>query len=94
MHSEFAALRFVWVSDCTDAVHPADVGRGTSEDGGLLVSVAAGGRHKAGHTMDNPLAIDTTVQGAARVTLRGFRENTSQNSSESYIYKCPISKCS
>ena len=93
MHSEFAALQFVWVSDCTDVVHPADVGRGAGEDGGLLVSVAAGGRHKAGHTMDNPLAIDATVQGAARVTLRGFRENASGNSSETYIYKYPISMC-
>lgn len=53
----------------TDAVHPADVGRDTSEDSGLPVSVAARGRHKAGHTMDNPLAIDLAVQGATRVTL-------------------------
>lgn len=53
----------------TDAVHPADVGRDTGEDGGLLVGVAARGGHKAGHAMDNPLAIDAAVQGAARVTL-------------------------
>lgn len=60
----------------TDAVHPADVGRNTSEDGGPPVSVAARGRHKAGHTMDNPLAIDLTVQGATRVTL--YSEKTHQ----------------
>lgn len=53
----------------TDAVHPADVSRDTGEDGGLPVGVAARGRHKAGHTVDNPLAADTAVQRAARVTL-------------------------
>lgn len=53
----------------TDVVHPADVGRDTGEDGGLPVGIAARGRHKAGHTMDNPLAVDTAVQGAAGVTL-------------------------
>lgn len=53
----------------TDAVQPADVGRDTGEDGGLPVSIAARGRHKAGHTMDNPLATDLAVQGATRVTL-------------------------
>lgn len=53
----------------TDAVHPADVGRCAGEDGGLPVGVAAGGGHKAGHTMDNPLAIDAAVQRATRVTL-------------------------
>lgn len=58
----------------TDAVHPANVGRDTGEDGGLLVGVAARGGHKAGHAMNNPLAVDTAVQGATRVTLQGFRE--------------------
>lgn len=58
----------------TDAVHPANVGRDTGEDGRLLVGVAARGGHKAGHTMNNPLAVDTAVQGATRVTLQGFRE--------------------
>lgn len=53
----------------TDAVHPADVGRHTGKDGGLPVSIAARGGHKAGHTMDNPPAIDAAVQGAAGVTL-------------------------
>ncbi len=53
----------------TDAVHPADVVRDTGEDSGLPVGVAASGRHKAGHTMDDPLATDTAVEGAAGVTL-------------------------
>lgn len=53
----------------TDAVHPADVGRHTGEDGGFPVGVAAGGGHKAGHTMDNPPTIDAAVQRATRVTL-------------------------
>lgn len=53
----------------TDAVHPADVGRDTGEDGGLLVGVAGRGRHKASHTVDDPFAVDTAVQGAAGVTL-------------------------
>lgn len=53
----------------TDAVHPADVVRDTGEDGGLLVGIAARGGHKAGHTVDNPLAVDAAVQGAAGVTL-------------------------
>lgn len=53
----------------TDVVHPADVGRDTGEDGGLPVGVAARGRHKAGHTVNNPLAVHTAVQGATRVTL-------------------------
>lgn len=53
----------------TDAVHPADVGRDTGEDSGLLVGVAARGGHEAGNTVDNPLAIDIAVQGAAGVTL-------------------------
>lgn len=62
----------------TDAVHPADVGGDTGEDGGLPVGVAARGGHEAGHTVDNPPAADTAVQGATRVTLQGFRANTSQ----------------
>lgn len=53
----------------TDAVHPADIGRDTGEDGGLPVSVAARGGHEAGHTMDDPFAVDTAVQGATGVTL-------------------------
>lgn len=53
----------------TDVVHPADVVGDAGEDGGLLVGVAARGGHKAGHTVDNPLAFDTAVQGAAGVTL-------------------------
>ena len=53
----------------TDAVHPADVSGHTGEDGGLLVGVASRGGHKAGHTVDNPLAVDAAVQGAAGVTL-------------------------
>lgn len=53
----------------TDAVHPADVGRHAGEDGGSPVGVAAGGGHEAGHTMDNPLAVDAAVQRATRVTL-------------------------
>lgn len=57
----------------TDAVHPADVGGDTGEDGGLPVGVAARGGHEAGHTVDNPPAADTAVQGATRVTLQGFR---------------------
>ena len=53
----------------TDAIHPADVGRDTGEDGGLPVGVAARGGHKAGNTVNNPLAVDTAVQGASGVTL-------------------------
>lgn len=66
----------------TDAVHPANVGRDTSEDGGLLVGVAARGGHKAGHTMNNPFAVDTAVQGATRVTLQGFREKKKTSHSQ------------
>ena len=62
----------------TDAVHPADVGRDTGEDGGLLVGVAARGRHKAGHTVDDPLAVDTAVQGATGVTLDSQETQTSE----------------
>lgn len=53
----------------TNAVHPADVSRGTSKDGGFLLGVAAKGRHKAGHSMDHPLAVDIAVQGATRIAL-------------------------
>lgn len=53
----------------TYAVHPADVGRRTGEDGGPPVGVAARGGHKAGHAVDDPLAADAAVQGAAGVTL-------------------------
>lgn len=62
----------------TDAVHPADVGRDTGEDGGLLVGVAARGGHKAGHAMDNPLAVDAAVQGAAGVTLEIQRKRITE----------------
>lgn len=58
----------------THVVHPADVGRRAGEDGGLLVGVAARGGHKAGHTVNNPLAVDAAVQGATRVTLQGSRD--------------------
>lgn len=58
----------------THVVHPADVGRCAGEDGGLLVGVAARGGHKAGHTVNNPLAVDAAVQGATRVTLQGSRD--------------------
>lgn len=61
----------------TNAVNPADVGRDTGEDGGPSVSVAARGGHKAGHTMDNPLAIDLAVQGATRVTLYSEKTHNS-----------------
>ena len=67
----------------TDAVHPADVGRSAGEDGGLLVGVAAAGRHKAGHTVDNPFAVDAAVQGAARVTLDSGK--THQTSEPKFI---------
>lgn len=53
----------------TYAIHPADVSGGTGENGGLLGVIAAVGRHKAGHTMDNPAAVDAAVQGSTRVTL-------------------------
>lgn len=53
----------------THAVHPAVVGGDTGEDGGLPVGVAAAGRHKAGHTVDHPLSVDTAVQGATGVAL-------------------------
>ncbi len=53
----------------TDAIHPADVVGDTGEDGGLLVGVATQARHKAGHTVDDPLATNTAVEGATRVTL-------------------------
>lgn len=53
----------------TNAVHPADVSRSTGKDGGFLVGVAAKGRHKAGHSVDHPLAVDTAIQGATRITL-------------------------
>lgn len=53
----------------TDAVHPAGVSRDTGEDGGFPEDVAAGGRHKAGHTVDNPPPVDAAVQGATGVTL-------------------------
>lgn len=76
----------------TDAVHPANVGRDTGEDSGLLVGVAARGGHKAGHTMHNPLAVDTTVKGATRVTLQGFREkkHTTESKLELQIYNIYI----
>lgn len=64
----------------TYAVHPADVGRHTGEDGGLPVGVAARGGHKAGHTMDNPLATDAAVQGAAGVTLDSEKTHQRQTS--------------
>lgn len=71
------SLKAVYSSGCwvphTHVVHPADVGRRAGEDRGLLVGVAARGGHKAGHTVNNPLAVDTAVQGAARVTLQGSR---------------------
>lgn len=72
----------------TDAVHPADVSRHPGEDGGLLVSVAAAGRHKAGHTVDNPLTIDTAVQGATRIALhidKTKKRSKSKNSASQQI---------
>lgn len=54
----------------THAVHPADVGRDTGKDSGLSVGVAARGRHKAGHTVDDPLATNVAVQRATRVALK------------------------
>lgn len=63
----------------TDSIHPADVGRGAGEDGGPLGGVATRGRHKAGHTVDNPLAVDTAVQRATGVTLEGEKPHHLQN---------------
>ena len=54
---------------CTYAVHPADVGGGSGEDGRFPVGVAARGGDEAGHTMDHPLTAHTAVQRTARVSL-------------------------
>lgn len=82
----------------TDAVHPADVGRDAGEDGGLLVGVAAVGGHKAGHTVDNPFAVDTAVQGATRVTLeKPHHRQTSESKIHNLLAELgassPFSQC-
>ena len=51
------------------SLHPAQECRHTGEDSGLHLSIASLGGHEAGHTVDHILALNLTVQGAARVSL-------------------------
>lgn len=67
------------------AVHPADVGRNTGEHSGLPVSVAGRGRHEAGHTVDNPLAVNVAVQGAAGVTLNSVNTHLRQTPEQKHL---------
>lgn len=60
----------------TDAVHPFDVGRDSSEDGGPLGVVTLVLRHKAGNTMDVIFSTEIAVQGATRVTLKSGQNVT------------------